>query len=191
MNQFRELIDFKTIKKYIESVVMFAAVIGSALMMWNIAKIITHSESPIVVVLTGSMEPGFSRGDLLLVTHFPEELKMGDIIVFKNKDQIIPIVHRAMVLQIHPNQKPNQPSVKVQLLDKLNDYLTQNPMRETFSMLSKGDANPVDDRGLYPPGQLWLPSQRAACPSDCSGRPFASSAGFDPESRSSQSLRRS
>ena len=153
MNQ---LIDFKTIKKYVESAVMFAAIIGSALMFWNIAKLITHTESPIVVVLTGSMEPAFQRGDLLLVTHFPEDLKMGDIIVFKSKGQIIPIVHRALVLQVHVNQKPNQPSIQVKLLDQVTEYLTQNPIKESFLMLSKGDANPVNDRGLYPPGQLWL-----------------------------------
>lgn len=51
--------------------------------MWNLGKIISNTESPIVVVLTGSMEPAFFRGDLLLVTHFPETLTVGDIIVFK------------------------------------------------------------------------------------------------------------
>ena len=80
--------------------IVFAAVVGSALSMWNIGKLITNTESPIVVVLTGSMEPAFFRGDLLLVTHFPEDLKIGDIIVFKIPNQEIPIVHRAMIIQI-------------------------------------------------------------------------------------------
>lgn len=84
---------------------MFAAVVGSALSMWNLGKLITNTESPIVVVLTGSMEPAFFRGDLLLVTHFPEELKIGDIIVFKIPNQEIPIVHRAMIIQEHQNKK--------------------------------------------------------------------------------------
>jgi len=53
------------------------------LLLWNAGKLISNTESPIVVVMTGSMEPAFFRGDLLLVTHWKEELSVGDIIVFK------------------------------------------------------------------------------------------------------------
>ncbi len=88
----------KSSRKFIVDVIAFVAVVGSALSMWNVGKIVTNTESPIVVVLTGSMEPAFFRGDLLLVTHFDEELRMGDIIVFKIPNQEIPIVHRAMIL---------------------------------------------------------------------------------------------
>lgn len=162
--------DPKQAKKFVVDVIAFIAVVGSALMMWNVAKLVTHTESPIVVVLTGSMEPAFYRGDLLLVTHLPEDLRMGDIIVFKVKDQAIPIVHRAMVLQIKVDQPKSAPSVKVALLDKVNEALTRNPLHEHFYLLSKGDNNPVDDRGLYTPGQLWLSRDdligkvRAYCP---------------------------
>ena len=69
--------------KFIKDLIAFVAVVGSALSMWNIGKIITNTESPIVVVLTGSMEPAFFRGDLLAVSHFKEDLTVGDIIVFK------------------------------------------------------------------------------------------------------------
>ncbi len=65
--------------------------------MWNVAKLVTNTESPIVVVMTGSMEPAFFRGDLLLVTHWKEELRVGDIVVFKVPNQSIPIVHRAII----------------------------------------------------------------------------------------------
>ena len=158
------------IKKWYIDVITFIAVVGSALMMWNIGKLISNTESPIVVVLTGSMEPAFYRGDLLLVTHFSEDLKMGDIIVFKVKNQVIPIVHRAMVLQINQNQKGNEPSIKVSLIDSVNQFMTKNAMKEQFHLLSKGDNNLVDDRGLYSPGQLWLSREdligkiRAYCP---------------------------
>lgn len=57
--------------------------IGSAFLLWNIGKIVTNTESPIVVVMTGSMEPAFQRGDLLLATHWKEELSVGDIVIFK------------------------------------------------------------------------------------------------------------
>lgn len=161
--------DIATAKKFVQDVIVFIAVVGSALMMWNVAKIVTNTESPIVVVLTGSMEPAFYRGDLLLVTHFKEDLRMGDIIVYKIPNQDIPIVHRAMVMQIHQSQKGEQ-TLKLQLLDHVNDYLVSQPYNEEFSMLSKGDANPVDDRGLYPPKTFWLNRKhvigkiRAYCP---------------------------
>ncbi len=83
------------------------AMIGtSALMFWGALKVISDTESPIVVVLTGSMEPGFLRGDLLFL-HRPKEqmsprcpqYAIGDIVVYKLPNQSIPIVHR--VHQIH------------------------------------------------------------------------------------------
>lgn len=79
----KEASTFSQVKKFIKDVIVFAAVVGSALSAWNLGKLVTNTESPIVVVLTGSMEPAFFRGDLLLVTHFPETLTIGDIIVFK------------------------------------------------------------------------------------------------------------
>lgn len=74
--------------------------IGSAFFIWNMGKLLTNTESPIVVVMTGSMEPAFVRGDLLLATHWSEEISVGDIVIFKIPNQSIPIVHRAVVLQI-------------------------------------------------------------------------------------------
>ena len=162
-------LDFSSVKKFIQDVIIFIGVVGSALMMWNIAKVVTNTESPIVVVLTGSMEPAFYRGDLLLVTHFKEDLRMGDIIVFKIPNQDIPIVHRAMVMQVHQKQQGDE-GVKLQLLDQVTDFLTRQPYKEEFSLLSKGDNNPVDDRGLYPPRTFWLNRKhiigkiRAYCP---------------------------
>ena len=44
----------------------------------------TGSESPIVVVLSGSMEPAFHRGDLLFLTNKEtEDIRVGEIVVFK------------------------------------------------------------------------------------------------------------
>lgn len=52
------------------------------------------------------------------------------MVVFKIKDRDIPIVHR--ILKVHRDQ---------------------NGISE---ILTKGDNNKVDDRGLYAPGQMWL-----------------------------------
>lgn len=39
----------------------FAMIVSSALMIWKGLMVLTGSESPIVVVLSGSMEPAFYR----------------------------------------------------------------------------------------------------------------------------------
>ena len=49
---------------------------------------------------SGSMEPAFHRGDLLLLTNYHEEpIRAGDIVVFRIEGRDIPIVHR--VLKVH------------------------------------------------------------------------------------------
>lgn len=42
-----------------------AVVVLTALMIWKALMMYTQSESPVVVVLSGSMEPAFQRGDIL------------------------------------------------------------------------------------------------------------------------------
>ncbi|ORY44053.1 signal peptidase I [Rhizoclosmatium globosum] len=99
--------------------------------MWKGLAVVTNSESPIVVVLSESMEPAFQRGDLLLLSMFSNPVRVGDICVFKIDGKVIPIVHR--VLEVHDNNTDGK------------QYL-----------LTKGDNNPVDDRGLYNRGQMWV-----------------------------------
>jgi signal peptidase len=118
-------------RQFLYQVLSFGMIVSSALMIWKGLMVVTGSESPIVVVLSGSMEPAFHRGDLLFLTNYPEEpVRVGEIVVFKVDGRDIPIVHR--VLKLH--EKENG----------------------TVKFLTKGDNNSVDDRGLYAPGQLWL-----------------------------------
>ena len=52
-------------------------------------------ESPVVVVMSGSMKPTFYRGDLLVVKRVDvQDLEVGDIIVFEVPNSEVPIVHR-------------------------------------------------------------------------------------------------
>jgi signal peptidase len=101
-------------------------------MIWKTLILITGSESPVVVVLSGSMEPGFYRGDILFLRQPAEPLAPGDIVVFNTDGREIPIVHR--VIKVH------QHSASASDVD----------------ILTKGDNNWGDDRSLYPRGQLWL-----------------------------------
>ncbi|KAG0231969.1 Signal peptidase complex catalytic subunit [Actinomortierella wolfii] len=94
----------------------------------------TNCESPLVVVLSGSMEPAFYRGDILFLSNPKTPIEIGDICVYKISGRDIPIVHR--VIDRHDGKKPQQ-----QLL------------------LTKGDNNMGDDRILYQEtnyGQLWI-----------------------------------
>jgi signal peptidase len=65
-------------------------------MMWKGLSILSDSPSPIVVVLSGSMEPAFERGDLLFLWNRGYPTAVGDIVVYKVKDKEIPIVHRVV-----------------------------------------------------------------------------------------------
>lgn len=73
-------------------------IVGSALSIWKTLMIITLSESPVVVVLSGSMEPGYYRGDILFLSFFNTPIEVGDVVVYKIRDQEIPIVHRALLV---------------------------------------------------------------------------------------------
>lgn len=119
-------------RKLLMQIISIGVTVGSALMLWNVLKVISFVESPIVVVLTASMEPAFYRGDILFVYNRKQSIGPGDIPVFHIKSETIPIVHRLMYKQDM----------------KYDD--------RKYYLLTKGDNNPVDDRGLYPRGQLWI-----------------------------------
>ena len=70
-----------------------------AYMLFQAIALYFNIESPVVVVLSGSMKPAFERGDILFVSNRlrePYRLMTGDIVVFKVSDKPIPIVHRIL-----------------------------------------------------------------------------------------------
>ena len=91
-------VEFKQVTQHprslITQVLNLACIVLSALMMWKGLMVCTQSESPVVVVLSGSMEPGFYRGDILGLTLFDDPLKNADIVVFQIEGRDVPIVHR-------------------------------------------------------------------------------------------------
>jgi len=118
-------------RRFITQVLNLACVVFSALMMWKGLMCVTRSESPVVVVLSGSMEPGFHRGDIMFLTLYDEDpFVPGDVVVFQIEGRDIPIVHR--VMNVHTKS------------DK------------SIAILTKGDNNQVDDRGLYAHKQLFI-----------------------------------
>lgn len=51
------------------------------------------------MVLSGSMEPGFHRGDILFLNLGKAPARTGEIVVFNLEGRDIPIVHR--VIKVH------------------------------------------------------------------------------------------
>jgi signal peptidase len=122
-------------------------IITSALMLWKGLILATGSESPIVVVLSGSMEPGFHRGDILLLHQRPAPPAPGDVVVFSTDGREIPIVHRVVkALALRPAGAGSGTDGAAGTDAAVADA----------ELLTKGDNNWGDDRSLYPAGQLWL-----------------------------------
>ena len=57
-------------------------IVVSAVMIWNCLKLALMCASPVVVVLSGSMEPSMYRGDILIL-HKNTEILVGDIVVYE------------------------------------------------------------------------------------------------------------
>ena len=77
-------------------VLNFALVLSTAFMLWKGFSVVSDSPSPIVVVLSGSMEPAFQRGDLLFLWNRGMDTQVGEIVVYNVKGKDIPIVHRVV-----------------------------------------------------------------------------------------------
>ena len=60
-------------------VLNLAMIVFSALMIWKGLMFVTKSESPVVVVLSGSMEPAFQRGDILFLDNSVPAVGVGDV----------------------------------------------------------------------------------------------------------------
>ena len=73
----------------------------------------TGSESPIVVVLSGSMEPAFYRGDILFLTLGNAPVRTGEIIVYNLENRDIPIVHRVIQVHERAQSKPGKPDLYI------------------------------------------------------------------------------
>ncbi|XP_039134088.1 signal peptidase complex catalytic subunit SEC11C-like isoform X1 [Dioscorea cayenensis subsp. rotundata] len=118
------------IRRVLSQFVSLGLIATSALMIMKGLQCVSASKTPAVVVLSESMEPGFKRGDVLLLHMSKDPIRAGEVVVFDD-GRPIPIVHRVIELHERRNNK-------------------------TLDLLTKGDNNPLDDRVLYAPGQLWL-----------------------------------
>lgn len=140
MGIFKEIVDElrgMSVRQLVSQVLSLGLIVSSAFMIWKCLILATGSESPVVVVLSGSMEPGFYRGDILFLYNGRKEINTGDIPVFNLPGRDIPIVHR--ILRLHEKSEASF-----------------DPEGARVDILTKGDNNYKDDRVLYDPGQLWI-----------------------------------
>eukprot|EP00953_Heterococcus_sp_UTEX-ZZ885_P016320 9178-Heterococcus_DN1.PRE.1 len=139
-----------------------AMIVLSALMIWKGLMVVTRSESPVVVVLSGSMEPAFQRGDILFLNNQNDPIRVGEVVVFKIKDRDIPIVHR--IMKVHENQRVAATPLPAEEFNCACDCTGIDAPKPIVGaipdgrveVLTKGDNNRIDDRQLYAPGQQWL-----------------------------------
>ncbi|KAL8780159.1 MAG: hypothetical protein Q9194_001054 [Teloschistes cf. exilis] len=83
-------------RQLLTQILNFALVLSTAFMLWKGLSVATDSPSPIVVVLSGSMEPAFQRGDLLFLWNRGQNTQIGEIVVYNVRGKDIPIVHRVV-----------------------------------------------------------------------------------------------
>lgn len=121
------------LRQQITQFLALAYVFTGAFVLWKTLSVVANSHSPIVVVLSGSMEPAFQRGDILFLWNRLEKNKVGDVVVYEIEGKSIPIVHR--VLREHHNS-------------------------EKQLLLTKGDNNAVDDLSLYARKQQYLDQKK-------------------------------
>ncbi len=127
-------------------VLNFGLVLSTAFMLWKTLSILANSPSPIVVVLSGSMEPAFQRGDLLFLWNRDQTAEVGEIVVYNVKGKHIPIVHRVVRSYHSPPSLPEQSE---------EEASAPAAMPKT-KLLTKGDNNVADDTELYARDQSYL-----------------------------------
>jgi signal peptidase I len=133
-NEFKD--SLRKPRKFLVSLLNLGAMVFGQLMLWKLLVIACNTEFLASVVMSGSMEPGFHRGDIIFVTFTKDPIIAQDISLFKVEGKEIPIIHRA--LNIHDNTETGD---------------TKYP---SLAVLTKGDNNQLDDRGLYNRRQTFL-----------------------------------
>ncbi|KAH7322534.1 hypothetical protein B0I35DRAFT_425950 [Stachybotrys elegans] len=119
------------------SILPFLQVLSAFLMGYKALSLLTNTPNPLMIVTTGSMEPAFQIGDILLiVNHQRHAVEIGDIPVCQLSNRPFPMVHRV---------------IKV-----LHQEAGAEPERHRQLILTKGDNNELDDTALYPDGQMFL-----------------------------------
>ncbi len=127
-------------RKIIIAILLIVFAFSGSFLIYYIMQVSLNTKTPMVVVVSGSMEPNLLKGDLLFlkgkdpesIKNGTEEGKEGDIIVFNAQD---------LPGWIHAPREP--------IVHRVIDKMYNNG----WFFLTKGDANPTPDNG-------WVPETR-------------------------------
>ena len=127
-------------RKIITAIVLIIFAFSGSFLIYYIMQVSLNTNTPMVVVVSGSMEPNLLKGDLLFLKgKDPESIKNGtaegkegDVIVF-NAQNLPGWIHA-----------PSEPIVH-RVIEKMYN--------NGWFFLTKGDANPMPDNG-------WVPETR-------------------------------
>jgi len=130
----------KNKKRIILAVVTISIALFGSFFLFFILQLTLNTQTPVVVVESGSMEPVISRGDLLIVKGVPAiDIRNGTV---EDMDGDI-IVFNAQGVWSNP---PAEPIVHRVVDKKFEDGIWQ--------FKTKGDANPIVDEGWVPEGNI-------------------------------------
>ena len=151
--------------------------IASVYMVWKALSCLTNTPCPLVVVTSESMEPGFRRGDILLLSNRQSHVQVGDIPVLWFRGRKLPMVCSAqklvVVLRVVVNEfcvgrcTELSQRILLQVMDALETsrkFCIWHVMRRLFTkntsqyLLTKGDNNIANDAALYPGDQKYATS---------------------------------
>lgn len=124
-------------RRALSQLVLLGLLLAHALMAHTVAEAAAGAKLTTRVVLSGSMEPAFERGDLLLFRGGDagdDPIRAGDVVLFKPAYGDVPVVHR--VIAVHERRGGGGGA----------------------DILTKGDNNGVDDASFLYRGP-WLPRQ--------------------------------
>ena len=94
----------------------------------------------VVVVLSGSMEPAFYRGDILFLYMGKKPFSAGEVVVFNINGRDIPIVHR--IIKVHEKIPGSGKDDDVRILTKVGkSHWEFRGMGEHSHTLSLGGAS--------------------------------------------------
>ncbi len=127
-------------RKIIVTVILLGVAFSGAFLIYYIMQVALSTDTPMVVVVSGSMEPNLLEGDLLFLKGTdPENIKSGTI---EGKEGDI-IVFNAYNLWVHA---PAEPIVH-RVIDKKYD--------NGWFFLTKGDANSIPDADWVPETRIF------------------------------------
>lgn len=75
---------------------LIAMGLSNIFILWKALCLLASTSQPFFVVISGSMEPAFHRGDVLLLENRTEKVRVGDIPVVWFQGSPLPMVHRVV-----------------------------------------------------------------------------------------------